>query len=124
LLALDLGRAQRDHGQPARAGRRHQGLGDDRPGAGNWPLVLNGTSCNLAKGQTCDWIVGTPEKVDGVWQVMLILPHGARAPEETLFPAPIGMAKDGPVPLPPYDAPETDGDAPEPGPEGDPQPPA
>lgn len=87
-------------------------------------LVLNGTSCNLAKGQTCDWIVGTPEKVDGVWQVTLILPHGARAPEDTLFPAPIGMAKDGPVPLPPYDAPETVDDAPEPDPEGDPQPPA
>ena len=68
-------------------------------------LVLNGQSCNLAKGETCDWILGTPVREGGVWQVTLILPHGPEAPEETLFPAAIDMEKDGEVPLPPYDAP-------------------
>ena len=68
-------------------------------------LVLNGTSCDLSQGETCDWMLGPAEKTAEGWQVTLILPHGANAPEETLFPAVIRMAKDGPVPLPPYDCP-------------------
>jgi hypothetical protein len=36
----------------------------------------------------------------------LVLPHGAEAPDETLFPAPI-TAQDGAVPLPPFEK-ETD----------------
>jgi hypothetical protein len=73
-------------------------------------LVLNGLACDLAKAETCDWILGTPVKEGGIWQVTLILPHGPDAPEETLFPAAIDMVKDGPVPLPPYDGPVTDGE--------------
>lgn len=65
-------------------------------------LVLNGVPCDLAQGQTSDWIIGQPVNLDGVWQVTLLLPHGANAPQETLFPAPIDVAKDGPVALPPY----------------------
>jgi hypothetical protein len=41
----------------------------------------------------------------GVLTVPLILPHGGDAPEATRFPAPID-AGDGPVALPPYNAPE------------------
>lgn len=47
-----------------------------------------------------DWIVGQPALVEGVWHVEIILPHGADAPEETRFPAPLHLTADGPVTLP------------------------
>ena len=79
-------------------------------------LELNGTSCDLSKGESCDWISGIPARSEGVWHVTLILPHGADAPEETLFPATIEMEGDGPVPLPPYCRPEEETPSPEPEP--------
>lgn len=48
------------------------------------------------------WIAGRVTRKNGVLNVPLILPHGARAPTETLFPDPITLAGDGPVTLPPY----------------------
>jgi hypothetical protein len=53
------------------------------------------------------WFAGPVERVGGVLHVTLILPHGANAPQETRFPAPITITGDGPVSLPPYDAEET-----------------
>ena len=54
------------------------------------------------------WIAGDVTRdAAGVLTVPLILPHGANAPHETLFPAQI-EAGDGPVDLPPHDAPATE----------------
>lgn len=73
-------------------------------------LVLNGVSLDLGTYTADpevphDWIVGQPVQDAGVWHVTLILPHGADAPEATRFPEPITVTADGPVTLPPYDAP-------------------
>lgn len=73
-------------------------------------LVLNGEAIDIATYTADpeaphDWIVGQPEQVDGVWHVTIVLPHGAEAPEATRFPAPITVTADGPVTLPPHDAP-------------------
>jgi hypothetical protein len=54
----------------------------------------------------CDWLAGPVERVDGVLHVALILPHGANAPEATLFPQPITAATDGPVTLMAYEVSE------------------
>lgn len=51
---------------------------------------------------TCDWLASNVERIGGQITLTLILPHGAKAPQETLFPAPVSVT-DGPVPLPPYD---------------------
>jgi hypothetical protein len=52
------------------------------------------------------WIAGDVTRaMDGTLTVPLILPHGANAPHETRFPAPITI-NSGAVPLPPYDAEE------------------
>jgi hypothetical protein len=52
------------------------------------------------------WIAGDVTRaMDGTLTVPLILPHGANAPEETRFPAPITI-NSGDVPLPPYDTKE------------------
>jgi hypothetical protein len=50
-----------------------------------------------------DWFAGPVERVDGALRLTLVLPHGANAPEETRFPAPVAMTGDGPVPMPPYE---------------------
>ncbi|MFN4056645.1 MAG: hypothetical protein ACK4HW_00495 [Roseinatronobacter sp.] len=56
----------------------------------------------------CDWIAGDVTRdLDCGLIVPLLLPHGAKAPQETLFPAPIVVTADGPVQLPPYDTPES-----------------
>ena len=44
----------------------------------------------------CAWLAGDVERIGGEIHLALILPHGAKAPAETLFPVPI-MAGDGPV---------------------------
>lgn len=49
----------------------------------------------------CDWLASDVERIDGDIHLILILPHGASAPHETLFPGPVTVA-DGPVSLPPY----------------------
>jgi hypothetical protein len=84
-------------------------------------LTINGEVLDfgpLPKGATlpraaidCDWIAGNVTRDDaGALTVPLILPHGANAPPETLFPAPID-AGDGDVQLPPHSAPEENADA-------------
>ena len=49
----------------------------------------------------CAWLASDVERIGGVLHLTLILPHGANAPDQTLFPAPV-EAGDGPVTLPPY----------------------
>ena len=54
------------------------------------------------------WIAGDVTRdAAGVLTVPLILPHGANAPHETLFPAEMTVAE-GAVGLPVYDAPQTE----------------
>jgi hypothetical protein len=74
-------------------------------------LTINGEAfdfTDLPDGATlpqsavaCDWLASDVERIGGAIHLFLILPHGANAPAETLFPTPI-MAGDGPVTLPPY----------------------
>lgn len=49
-----------------------------------------------------DWFAGPVTRVDGALHVVLVLPHGDHAPEETRFPLPLTLTGDGPVTLPPY----------------------
>jgi hypothetical protein len=49
-----------------------------------------------------DWFAGPVERVGGTLRLTLVLPHGANAPQETLFPAPLTLTGDGPLTLPPY----------------------
>jgi len=69
-------------------------------------LVINGVPVDLATydaaAAPCPWVIGQPYQMPD-WRVTLVLPHGANAPEETRFPAPITVMTDGPVDLPPYD---------------------
>ena len=75
-------------------------------------LAVNGEEFDFAalpEGATlpqsavaCAWLAGYVERIGGEIHLALILPHGEKAPAETLFPDPI-MAGDGPVPLPPYE---------------------
>jgi hypothetical protein len=72
-------------------------------------ITLNGQAVDLsgvAEGAAvdaetlgCDWITGQVSRADGVLCVTLILPHGADAPQEALFPEPV-EAGDGPVAVP------------------------
>jgi hypothetical protein len=50
---------------------------------------------------------------DGLLTVPVILPHGPDAPEARRFPAPLLVTADGPVALPPFDAPPEPEPAPE-----------
>lgn len=64
-------------------------------------LTINGEAVDLtAYAGGCDWIVGLPVAGPDGWQVTLILPHAADAPEAVRWPAPITMEGDGEVPLP------------------------
>lgn len=54
---------------------------------------------------SCDWLASDIERINGVLHLTLILPHGANAPQETTYPAPLEVTEDGPIELPPYDAP-------------------
>lgn len=49
-----------------------------------------------------DWLVGEIRRTSGEIHLMVILPHGANAPVQTLFPQDI-VAGEGPIILPPYD---------------------
>lgn len=51
----------------------------------------------------CPWLVSDVARDGGQVTLTLILPHGPNAPAATLFPAPITVAEDGPVSLPPFD---------------------
>ena len=48
------------------------------------------------------WLASDIERKDGALHLTMIVPHGPRAPHETLFPAPLHLTEDGPVALPPY----------------------
>jgi hypothetical protein len=48
-------------------------------------------------------LAGDVTRVSGVLSLTLILPHGAMAPQDTLFPDLLILTGDGPVDLPPYE---------------------
>lgn len=54
-----------------------------------------------------DWFTGVVRRVNGVLHLAVRLPHGADAPDETLFPQPVMALKDGPVGTPPYSKTDT-----------------
>lgn len=85
-------------------------------------LTLNGEALDLSaipEGATlprdavegCPWLAGDISRIEGELHLALVLPHGARAPEETRFPAPLHITEDGPVTLPAYDTEDADADA-------------
>ncbi len=53
---------------------------------------------------SCEFLASDVERVDGVIHLAMILPHGATAPQGTLFPEPIS-AGDGDMELPIYETP-------------------
>jgi len=57
-----------------------------------------------ASAVACALLAGDVTRQDGVLHLTLVLPHGAAAPPETLFPAPLILTGDGPVVLPLYEA--------------------
>ena len=75
-------------------------------------LLINGNALNLSRlpdGATlpqeavcCDWLASDIERVNGEIHLTLILPHGAQAPHDTLFPTSLSVLQDGPISLPPY----------------------
>ncbi|ARE84935.1 hypothetical protein KZZ08_17145 [Roseovarius mucosus] len=83
-------------------------------------LTLNGEVLDftpLPEGATLpreaiasDWFAGPVERVGGTLRLTLVLPHGANAPQETLFPAPLTLTGNGPVTLPPYELETPDAD--------------
>jgi len=50
-----------------------------------------------------DWFFGDLSRIGGELHLILRLPYGPSAPEETRFPAPIIITEDGSVELPLYD---------------------
>ncbi|MGR3622430.1 hypothetical protein [Pseudophaeobacter sp.] len=78
-------------------------------------LTINGEVFDftpLAEGDTLpreavasDWLASDVSRIDGEIRLALVLPHGAQAPQETLFPAPLALTTDGPVALPLYTVP-------------------
>jgi hypothetical protein len=52
----------------------------------------------------CPWLASDVSRSNGQLHLTLILPHGATAPHETLFPPPLRLERDGPVALPPAEA--------------------
>lgn len=77
-------------------------------------LTLNGTAFDftpLPEGGRlpraavdCPWLASDVTREGGTIRLTLILPHGAEAPGETRFPAPLFLSEDGPVALPPHSA--------------------
>ena len=69
------------------------------------------------------WIAGPVRRIEGDLHLTLILPHGANAPSETLFPMAVEVTQ-GAVALPPYSlaAPDHPEDADVPPPDGAVQP--
>ncbi|MEO0752459.1 MAG: hypothetical protein AAFY25_11720 [Pseudomonadota bacterium] len=56
-----------------------------------------------AEAVASDWFTGPVTRKNGQIEITLVLPHGASAPHQTLFPAPIVTQTNGPVALPPYE---------------------
>lgn len=73
-------------------------------------LAINGEAFDLSgipEGATlprdavdCEWLASDVERIDGALHMTLILPHGADAPHEALFPEPLTVTSDGPIELP------------------------
>ena len=73
-------------------------------------LTINGEAFDFAaipEGGTlprdavaCDWLAGDVTRSGGVLHLTLVLPHGANAPQATLFPAALTLTGGGPVTLP------------------------
>ena len=53
-----------------------------------------------AEAVDSDWVCGDVTREAGVLHLTLKLGHGADAPREVRFPAPVGDVADGPIPLP------------------------
>lgn len=51
----------------------------------------------------CQWFASGVERRNGALHFSLVLPHGANAPPETLFPDMMHIKQDGPVALPLYE---------------------
>jgi hypothetical protein len=51
----------------------------------------------------CPWLASDVERIAGELHLTLLLPHGPKAPPETLFPEKLDRVPDGPVAVPPYD---------------------
>lgn len=87
--------------------RRDETLALERQGD---TLILNGEVFDftpLPDGATLpnsaidsDWFVGPVTRVGGELNITLALPHGANAPQGTLFPEPIIMPPNGSIRLP------------------------
>lgn len=67
----------------------------------DFSAIAEGTSLPR-EAVTCDWLASDVERIDGQIRLALILPHGANAPGETLFPVPV-VAIEGTILLPFYD---------------------
>ncbi|WP_286806174.1 MULTISPECIES: hypothetical protein [unclassified Marinimicrobium] len=73
-------------------------------------LTVNAVDYNLSlleDGATAQHpVLGTVHRVGNDYECTITLTHGADAPSETRFPAPVTVTENGPIELPPYDAPE------------------
>lgn len=79
-------------------------------------LVLNGEAYDFAPvpegailpraAVDCDWLASDVTRRGGVLELTLILPHGAHAPQDTLYPAALRVTKAGVVDLPLYETEE------------------
>lgn len=81
-------------------------------------LIVNGTELDLSplpegailpRGAVdCPWLAGDITRQNGRLRLTLLLPHGARAPLDTLFPAALDPVPEGAVPLPRHSLPPED----------------
>jgi hypothetical protein len=79
-------------------------------------LIINGEAFDFARlpegavlpasAIASAWFTGSVRRAKGEIQMSLILPHGARAPQERLFPKPLRVTTDGAIDLPLQDGPE------------------
>jgi hypothetical protein len=84
---------------------------DDRPelSVSGDVLTINGEEFDFSgvpdgatlpqEAVACDWLASDVERIGGVLHLTLILPHGADAPQEALFPEPLSVSE-GSIPLP------------------------
>lgn len=79
-------------------------------------LILNGEAYDFSPlpeaavlprdAVDCLWLTSDVTRCEGELELALVLPHGADAPQETLFPVPMRVVKDGILDLPPYETKE------------------
>jgi len=56
----------------------------------------------------CLWLASDVDRVDGSIVLTLVVPHGSKAPKETLFPGSVVVESDGEVDVPIYETIEQD----------------